>query len=75
MAVDQLGKFSVRRQTLPFQALLPTLEEGPRTAFSPVVSELAELLLEQVGRVQASIGLQQFLQGAPPVQAQVLAPG
>jgi hypothetical protein len=45
--------FSVRCQTLPFQAVLPALEEGTRTALGAIAPQLAKLLLEQIGRVQA----------------------
>ncbi len=73
MGFNQFGELPVRFQTLPFQAVFPALEEGTSATLGTVVPELSEGFLEDVGRVQASVGLEQFSQGAPPIQAQVLA--
>ncbi len=72
MGFNQLGKLAVRLQTLPFQTIFPALEEGTRTPFGAVVPELSESFLENVGRVQTTVGLEQFLQGASSIQTQVL---
>ncbi len=72
MGFNQLGELPIRLQSLPFQVVFPTLEEGPRAAFGAVVPELSEAFLEDVGGVQAPVGLQQFLQRSLPIQTQVL---
>ena len=73
MGFNQLGKLPIRLQSLPFQAVFPALEEGARAAFGAVVPELSEGFLEDVGGVQTPVGLEQFFQGSPPIQTQVLA--
>ena len=72
MGFNQLGKLAVRLQTLPLQAVFPALEEGTGAAFATVVPELPEGFLEDVGRIQTPVGLEQLLQGASSIQAQVL---
>jgi hypothetical protein len=73
MGFDQLGKLPVRFQALPFQAVFPALEKGAGATFGTVVPELSKIFLEDVGRVQTPVGLEQFLQGTSSIQTQVLA--
>ena len=75
MGFNHFGKLSVWFQTLPFQTVFPSLEEGTGTTFGTVVPELSEGFLEDVGRVQTPISLEQFFQSASSIQTQVLAPG
>ena len=73
MGFNQLGKLSIRLQSLPFQAVLPSFKEGAGTALGSVIPELAEGFLEEVGGVQTPVGLEQFFQGSSAIQTQVLA--
>ena len=74
MGFNQLGKLSIRLQSLPFQAVLPSFKEGAGTALGSVIPELAEGFLEEVGAsVQTPVGLEQFFQGSSAIQTQVLA--
>ncbi len=66
MGFNQLGKLPIRLQSLPFQAVFPALEEGTRAAFAAVVPELSEGFLEDVGRVQTPVGLEQFFRARLP---------
>ena len=63
MGFNQLGKPSIRLQSLPFQAVLPSFKEGAGTALGSVIPELAEGFLEEVGGVQTPVGLEQFFSG------------
>jgi len=60
MTLDHLGELLVGLESLPLQACAPVVEEAPRPSLALVVPELAEGLLEQVGRVQAFVGRQEF---------------
>ena len=71
MAVDHLRELLVRLQSLPLQRLAPVLEKAPCPALPPVVPQLAELLLEEVGRVQPPVGLEQQPQTPSAVRLQV----
>src|SRR3954454_16962413 len=51
MALNHLGKLFVGLQPLPFEGGAPVLEEAQCPALALVAPELAEGLLEQVGRV------------------------
>jgi hypothetical protein len=75
MALYHLGELLVRLQALPLETGLLVLEEPPRPAFPLVAPELAEGLLEQVGRVEPLVGGQQDLQGIPAFKGQVLPAG
>lgn len=48
-------------KSLPAQTALPVIEEASRPAFTSVVPELAEGLLEQVGGVEPLVGREQRL--------------
>src|SRR6266404_836448 len=71
MRLDQPCEFLEWRQTLPAQRCFPLVEEPPCPSWAPVVPELIERLLEQVGLVQASIGLEQQLQCLLPFEGKV----
>ena len=71
--INHRGELLVGPQALPLEGGPPVLEEAARPALPAVVPELAERLLEQVGRVQALVGRQQRLERAPAAEGQVLA--
>ena len=71
MAIDYVGEALVGSEALPFEAGSPVVEETPRPAFPTVVPELAEGLLEDVGRVEALVGCQQNLERALALQGEV----
>src|SRR5260370_27857987 len=75
MRLHQPRELLVRLQTLPAQRRLPLVEEPSCPAGTPVVPELIERLLEQVGLVQASVGLEQQLQRLLPIEAEVFPMG
>jgi hypothetical protein len=56
--INHSGKLLVRFQPLPLEAVFPALKEGASTALGAVVPELSEGLLQNIGGVQASIGLE-----------------
>ena len=60
---------------MPLQAGLPVVEEAPRPSFPLVAPQLAEGLLQQVGRVEPLVGSQQRLQGLPAIEGQVVVAG
>ena len=62
MAIDHVGEAHVGSEALPFEAGSPVVEEAPRPALAPVVPELAEGLLEDVGGVEAPVGGEQNLE-------------
>src|SRR5437879_9234917 len=72
MTIDHLREFLIRLEPLPLQARAPVLEEasGPSLAF--VAPQLAEGLLENIGRVEPLVGRQQRLQRLPAVEREVL---
>src|SRR4030042_378535 len=72
VAVDHLGKLLERLQFLSLQGCTPVVEELPGPCNAAVVPELSEGLLEQVGRLQPLIGLQQHPQGLLAIQGEVL---
>lgn len=56
-----------------YEALLPPREEGAGPALGLVTPELATRLFEQVGGVQALVGLEQLGEGSAAVEGEVLA--
>ena len=72
MPVDHFGELLVRLQALPFECGAPVLEEATSPALPLVVPELPKLLLEDVGRAQSLVGLEQQLQTPAPIRRQVL---
>ncbi len=73
MPIDHLSEFLVGFAALPLQACAPVLEETPCPALALVAPELAEGLLEQVGRVQPLVGRQQRPEGLSALPGEVLA--
>ena len=72
MPLDHLDEVLVRFETLPLERRFPVLEEVPGPAFGRVVPDLAEGLLQDIGRVESLVRLQGGPQGLPPGQGQVL---
>ena len=58
---------------MPLEAVPPAFEEGPRSSLGAVVPELAEGLLEDVGSIEAPVGLEQLLEAGLAVVLEVLA--
>lgn len=73
MTRDHLGEFLIGLEPLPLEAGAPVVEEAPGPAFAFVTPQLAERLLEQVGRVETLVGGEQLLQRTPAIQGEVLA--
>src|ERR1700690_1869753 len=72
MSINHLSKFLVGFESLPLEARAPVLEEPPRPPFALVVPELAEGLLEQVGRVQSLVGRKQRPKRLSALQSKIL---
>ena len=72
VAVDHRGELLVGFEPLPFEALAPVLEEAARPGLALVVPELAERLLQHIGRVQPFVGGKQCLQRPASVEVEVL---
>jgi hypothetical protein len=72
MPVDHRGEFLVRREPLPLQARAPVLEEASCPTLALVAPQLAETLLENIGRVEPLVGRQQCLQRPLAVKREVL---
>src|SRR6516165_9202661 len=72
--LDHRGELLVGLQPLPPQRLAPLLEEPQRPTRRLVVPELPERLLEQIGRMQALVGLEQQLERRLAPVAQVMPP-
>src|SRR5262245_42500425 len=75
MALDHRGELAEGFQPLPPQGVFPVREEPPRPAGAVVVPELAERLLQQVGRMQPLVGPEQQPQRLPPLGGEVLPAG
>ena len=72
MTIDHLGELLVGLEPLPLEDCPPVLEEPPCPALAFVVPELAEALLENVGRIQPLVGRQQIFKRLLALQRQVL---
>src|SRR5262245_56760749 len=72
VALDHAGKLLEGLQALPAQGGAPAVKEAARPSRSPVVPQLVERLLEEVGLVQPLVGLEQQAQGLLPFQGKVL---
>src|ERR687891_2528041 len=73
--LNHRGELLVGTQALPLERRPPVLEEAARPALAPVVPELAERFLEQVGGVQALVGGEQRFEGPAAAESQILAMG
>ena len=67
MGLNHTGELLVRMQALPFEAVFPTSEKGASAAFGAVIPELPEGLLQNIGGVQAPVGLEQLFECAATV--------
>ena len=56
---------------LPFKGRLPVLEKTPRPGLAPVVPQLPEGFLEQIGDVEPAVGLEQLVKGAAAVEVRL----
>src|SRR3954451_25090886 len=72
MTIDHRGELLIRFEPLPFEACTPVLEEAPGPALAFVAPQLAEALLENIGRVEPLVGCQQRLQRLLAVEREVL---
>ena len=59
VALDHLGELLVGLEPLPLQAGTPVVEEASGPAFALVAPQLAERLLENVGRIETLVGSEQ----------------
>ena len=64
VTIDHRGELLVGFEPLPPQRRLPVLEEAPRPSLAPVVPQLPEGFLEQIGDVEPAVGLEQLVKGA-----------
>src|ERR1019366_1895143 len=74
IALDHGGEFFVGREVLIAQLLAPGVEEASRIGGVGIIPQLLELLTEQIGDVQAGIGLQEAFEIFASVVGQVFAP-
>src|ERR1700704_275494 len=72
MMVNHRGELLVWPEPLPLEARAPGLEEAPCPAFALIAPQLAEALLEDIGRVEPLVGRQQCLQRPLAVEREVL---
>src|SRR5262245_40035669 len=72
MTIDHLGEFLIGLEPLPLEACTPVLEKAPRPALAFIAPQLAEALLEDIGRVERLVGRQQRLQRLLAVEREVL---
>src|SRR5262249_45167961 len=73
MTIDHLGEFLIRREPLPLETCGPVLDEAPRPAFAFIAPQLAEALLENIGRIEPFVGRQQYLQRLLAVEREILS--
>src|SRR5216683_4021145 len=59
MTIDHRREFLIRLEPLPLEARAPVLEEAPCPSLAFVAPQLAEALLENIGRVEPLVGRQQ----------------
>src|SRR5712692_11127210 len=71
MTIDHLREFLIRLEPLPLEARAPVLEEASGPSLALVAPQLAEALLENIGRVEPLVGRQQRLQRLPTLQREV----
>jgi hypothetical protein len=71
MSLDHRGKLLIGGQALPAEGFSPVVEEPTGPFFVPVIPQLLERFLQQVGRIQPFVGLQQPAEVGSPGTAQV----
>jgi len=72
MPFDHRRELLIGRQPLVLERVLPVVEEPPRPSFLPVVPQLFERFLEQIGRAQSFVGFQQPSEIGPATADEVL---
>src|SRR5260370_26173825 len=72
VGLDHAGELLEGLQALPAQGIPPLVKEAPRPPGSYVLPQLVKRLLEEVGLVQALVGLEQQAQGLPPFEGEDL---
>src|SRR4029453_18424006 len=70
MSLNHRGELLVWLEPLPLEAGAPIRKEAPRPALVLVAPQLAETLLEDIGRVEPLVGRQQRLQCPLAVECQ-----
>src|SRR5271167_2112610 len=73
VTIDHRRELLVRLEPSPFKCLLPVLEKAPCPGLAPVVPQLPERFLEQIGDVEPVVGLQQFVKGTAAFQGEIVA--
>jgi hypothetical protein len=71
VAQQELGDLAERRQPLPSERAQPRREEPPGGPFVPVVPEMRQLLLEQIGFGEPTVEPQQLLDEAALIAVEV----
>ena len=66
MGFNQFGTLPIRLQSLPFQTVFPAFEKRACASFGAIVPELSEAFLEDIGRIQTPVGLEQFFSARLP---------
>ena len=61
VTIDRRGELLIGLEPLPHQRRLPVLEEATRPSLAPVVPQLPEGFLEEIGDVEPLVGLEEFV--------------
>src|SRR6202045_2743073 len=72
MTIDDCHEFLIRLEPLPLEARAPVPEEASCPSLALVAPQLAEALLENIGRVEPFVGRQQRLQRLLAIKREVL---
>jgi hypothetical protein len=73
VTLDHRRELLVGRQPLPFEGIAPVVEKPARPTFVLVAPQLAERLLEQIGRVESLVGLEQQPEADPAAVIEVFS--
>lgn len=73
VTLDHSRELLVGRQPLPLESIAPVVEKPARPTLVLVAPKLAERLLEQVGRVEPLVGLEQQPEAGPAAVREVLS--
>src|SRR5260370_30507983 len=72
MTIDHCREFLIRLEPLPLEARAPVLEKASCPSLALVAPQLAEALLENIGRIEPLVGPQQRLQRLLALYREVL---